>query len=114
MPPKDSHSSQVQTLLLTALSTKRVPPTVSSMVWPHDLEYIHKLARYCSMRPKGLYAWEYDSQSAITTRTDWTLRLSAYLSKEPGSRAGTRTSFVSVPTPIFERKHNWTDSTSIL
>ena len=30
------------------------------------LEYIHQFARYCSMRPNGLYEWECDSQCAIT------------------------------------------------
>ena len=37
------------------------------------LEYIHKLSRYYSMRPKGQYAWACDSQCAIT-RTDILLK----------------------------------------
>jgi hypothetical protein len=37
------------------------------------LEYIHQLSRYYSMRPKGEYEWECDSQCAIT-RTDILLK----------------------------------------
>ena len=37
------------------------------------LEYIHQLSRYNSMRPKGEYEWECDSQCAIT-RTDVLLK----------------------------------------
>jgi ribonuclease HI len=37
------------------------------------LEYIHQLSRYYSMRPKGEYEWECDSQCAIN-RTDVLLK----------------------------------------
>ena len=37
------------------------------------LEYIHQLSRYYSMRPKGQYEWECDSQCAIT-RTEVLLK----------------------------------------
>ena len=37
------------------------------------LEYIHQLSRYYSMRPRGQYEWECDSQCAIT-RTDVLLK----------------------------------------
>jgi hypothetical protein len=37
------------------------------------LEYIHQLTRYYSMRPKGKYKWECDSQCAIN-QTDILLK----------------------------------------
>ena len=41
----------------------------------------------------------------------WTLSLSAYLFKEPGSQAGMRKPFASISMDPTSAKHAWTDST---